>query len=223
MGTRSWKNRNLNQKYKFLNQYNYIVMKATDTLSKIKNILGMELSKEVKEVEVKAEEVTLATMNLENGTVIEAESFDNGKEVFIKTEDDRVPMPIGEYTLEDGRLVVVKEEGLIDSISEATEEVEEEVEASKEDVKAEDLATDYPSKEEFNELKSMVEEMKTNLSEVLGSQKEEIEKLETELSAEPAAQPITHSPESKSKEVEFQISANRVETSLDRIINKLSK
>lgn len=55
MGTRSWKNRNLNQKYKFLNQYNYIVMKATDTLSKIKNILGMELSKEVKEVEVKAE------------------------------------------------------------------------------------------------------------------------------------------------------------------------
>ncbi len=198
-------------------------MRANDTISKIKNILGMELSKEVKEVEVKAEEVTLATMNLENGTVIEAESFEGGKEVFIVTEDDRVPMPIGEYTLEDGRLVVVKEEGLIESISEATEEVEEVVETSKEDVKAEDLATDYPSKEEFNELKSMVEEMKTNLSEVLGSQKEEIKKLETELSAEPAAQPITHSPESKSKEMEFQISSNRVETSLDRIIKKLSK
>lgn len=198
-------------------------MKATDTISKIKNILGMELSKEVKEVEVKAEEVTLATMNLENGTVIEAESFENGKEVFIVTEDDRVPMPVGEYTLEDGRSVVVKEEGLIDSISEATEEVEEEVETSKDDVKAEDLATDYPSKEEFNELKSMVEEMKTNLSEVLGSQKEEIKRLETELSAEPAAQPITHSPESKSKEMEFQISSGRVETSLDRIIKKLSK
>ena len=38
-------------------------MKATDTISKIKNILGMELSKEVKEVEVKAEEIHLATMN----------------------------------------------------------------------------------------------------------------------------------------------------------------
>ena len=60
----------------------------------------------------------------------------DGKEVFIVTEDDRVPMPIGEYTLEDGRSVVVKEEGLIDSISEATEEVEEEVETSKEDVKS---------------------------------------------------------------------------------------
>jgi len=85
-----------------------MIMKATDTLSKIKNILGMELSKdEVKDVEVKAEEVTLATMNLENGTVIEAEEFAAGKEVFIVTEDDRVPMPVGEYTLEDGRSVVV--------------------------------------------------------------------------------------------------------------------
>jgi len=198
-------------------------MKATDTLSKIKNILGMELSKEVKEVEVKAEEITLASMNLENGTVIEAEEFASGKEVFIVTEDDRVPMPIGEYTLEDGRLVVVAEEGLIDSISDATAEVEEEVETSKEDVKAEDLATEYPTKEEFNELKTMVEDMKTNLSEVLGTQKQEIEKLETELSAEPAAQPITHSPESKkSKEMEFQYSSSRMETSLDRILKKLS-
>jgi hypothetical protein len=183
----------------------------------------MELSKEVKEVEVKAEEVKLDTLNLDNGTVIEAESFESGREVFIITEDDRVPMPIGEYTLEDGRSVVVKEEGLIDSIISTTEVEEEVIEASKEDVKAEDLATDYPTKEEFNQLKSMVEEMKTNLSEVLGSQKDQIKKLETELSAEPAAQPITHSPESKSKEMAFQISSNRVETSLDRIIKKLSK
>ena len=128
-------------------------MKATDTISKIKNILGMELSKEVKEVEVKAEEVKLDTLNLENGTVIEAESFESGREVFIITEDDRVPMPIGEYTLEDGRSVVVKEEGLIDSIISTTEVEEEVIEASKEDVKAEDLATDYPTKEEFNQLK----------------------------------------------------------------------
>ena len=198
-------------------------MKATDTISKIKNILGMELSKEVKEVEVKAEKVTLDTLNLENGTVIESEAFESGREVFIVTEDDRVPMPIGEYTLEDGRSVVVKEEGLIDSIISTTEVEEEVIETSKEDVKAEDLATNYPSKEEFNELKSMVEEMRTNLSEVLGTHKEEIKKLETELSATPAAQPITHSPESKSKEMEFQFSSNRMETSLDRIIKKISQ
>ena len=53
----------------------------------------------------------------------------------------------------------------------------------------------------------MVEDIKTNLSEVLGTQEKEIEKLQTELSAEPAAQPITHSPENKAKEVEYQFSS----------------
>ena len=38
-------------------------MKANDTISKIKNLLGMELSKEeVSNVEVKAEEIALAQM-----------------------------------------------------------------------------------------------------------------------------------------------------------------
>ena len=197
-------------------------MKATDTLSKIKNILGMELSKEnkeVKEVEVKAEEVVLATMNLENGTVIEAEEFSAGKEVFIITDDERVPMPVGEYTLEDGRSVVVKEEGIIESITEVTEEVTEETEV---DAKSEDLTTDYPSKDEFNELKAMVEDIKTNLSEVLGKKEEELTALQTQLSETPAAEAIKHSPETKSREVEFQFASNRRETKLDRIMNKLS-
>lgn len=197
-------------------------MKATDTLSKIKNILGMELSKEnkeVKEVEVKAEEVVLATMNLENGTVIEAEEFSAGKEVFIITDDERVPMPVGEYTLEDGRNVVVKEEGIIESITEVTEEVTEETEV---DAKSEDLTTDYPSKDEFNELKAMVEDIKTNLSEVLSKKEEELTALETQLSETPAAEAIKHSPETKSREVEFQFAANRRETKLDRIMSKLS-
>ena len=139
-------------------------MKATDTLSKIKNILGMDLSKDTKEVEVKAEEVVLATMNLDNGTVIEAEEFSAGKEVFIVTEEDKVPMPIGEYTLEDGRAVVVEEEGIIASIAEAAEEVAEE--EAKEEM-PEELTTEYATKEQFDELKSMVEELTVNLSEVL--------------------------------------------------------
>ena len=200
-------------------------MKATDTITKIKNLLGMELSSETKKLEVKAEEISLATLNLENGTVIEAEEFSAGKEVFIVTEEDRVAMPVGEYTLEDGRSVVVKEEGIIDSISEATEEVveeEAEVEASTEDVKSEDLATDYPTKEEFNELKQMVEKLTTNLSEVIGAKEEEIAKLETQLSEQPAVEPVKHSPENKAKEVEFQFSGSRMETSLDRIMRKLS-
>ena len=201
-------------------------MKATDTLSKIKNILGMELSKdEVKDVEVKAEEVTLATMNLENGTVIEAEEFTAGKEVFIVTEDDRVPMPVGEYTLEDGRSVVVEEEGVIASIAEAAEEPvaeEEEVEANKEET-SEELTTEFATKEQFDELKAMVEELTVNLSEVLKSKEVELSEVKEKLTETPDAEPLKHPPENnKSNDDFYHIASQRTETRLDRIMRKLS-
>ena len=194
-------------------------MKATDTLSKIKNILGMDLSKDTKEVEVKAEEVVLATMNLDNGTVIEAEEFSAGKEVFIVTEEDKVPMPIGEYTLEDGRAVVVEEEGIIASIAEAAEEVAEE--EAKEEI-PEELTTEYATKEQFDELKSMVEELTVNLSEVLKSKEVELSEVKEELSETPDAAPLKHSPEIKSNDDFYHIASQRNETRLDRIMRKLS-
>jgi len=67
-------------------------MKATDMLNKVKELIGVELSEEVK----------LAQATLENGTVIESEDFAAGSEVFIVTEDEKVALPVGEYTLEDG-------------------------------------------------------------------------------------------------------------------------
>ena len=199
-------------------------MKANDTISKIKNLLGMELSKEeVNNVEVKAEEVTLATMNLENGTVIEAEEFAVGNEVFIVTEDDRVPMPVGEYTLEDGRIVAVEEEGIIASISEASAEEEaSEDEMKSQESKPEDLAADFATKEEVNELKTMIEELKVNLSEVLNKKEVEIKEMEAKLSATPDAAPLKHTPESKEKKDFYHIASQRTETSLDRIMRKLS-
>tara|TARA_R100000152_G_C6772553_1_gene199502 strand:- start:1158 stop:1766 length:609 start_codon:yes stop_codon:yes gene_type:complete len=202
-----------------------MIMKATDTLSKIKNILGMELSKdEVKDVEVKAEEVVLATMNLENGTVIEAEEFAAGREVFIVTEDDRVPMPVGEYTLEDGRSVVVEEEGVIASIADAAEEPvaeEEEVEAKQEET-SEELTTEFATKEQFDELKAMVEDLKVNLSDVLKSKEVELSEVKEELSETPDAEPLKHSPENKSNDDFYHIASQRTETRLDRIMRKLS-
>jgi hypothetical protein len=196
-------------------------MKATDTLSKIKNILGMELSKDTKEVEVKAEEVVLATMNLDNGTVIEAEEFSAGKEVFIVTEEDKVPMPIGEYTLEDGRAVVVEEEGIIASIAEAAEEPVAEEEAKEE--MPEELTTEFATKEQFDELKSMVEELTVNLSEVLKSKEVELSEVKEELSATPDAEPLKHSPENNKENDDFyHIASQRNETRLDRIMRKLS-
>ncbi len=58
-------------------------------------------------------EVKLEDMKLENGTVITTEALKKGNEVFIVTDDEKVAMPVGEYILEDGKLLVVEEEGII--------------------------------------------------------------------------------------------------------------
>ena len=99
-------------------------MKAQEILSKIKEVVGIELSEEVS--------VQLEEIKLDNGTVLVAEKFESGQSVFIKSEDDEnIALPVGEYALEDGRKLMVKEEGLIDAIGEV-EVKEEEVEASEE-------------------------------------------------------------------------------------------
>ena len=105
----------------------YINMNTNDMISKIKEVLNL------------SEEVKLEQQALENGTVLEAEAFESGNEVFIVTEDEKVAVPVGEYQLEDGRILVVAEEGLISEIKteEAEEEATEEVEAA-EDVELEE-------------------------------------------------------------------------------------
>ena len=45
--------------------------------------------------------------------------------MFIVTDDEKVAMPVGEYILEDGRLVVVEEEGIIADVREVSDEVPE--------------------------------------------------------------------------------------------------
>ena len=72
-------------------------------------------------------------MKLENGTVVEAESFEKGKEIFIKTDDEKVAMPVGEYILEDGKLLVVEEEGIIADMRDVSDEVPAKEEEETED------------------------------------------------------------------------------------------
>jgi hypothetical protein len=83
-------------------------MKSQETLSKIMELLNLQ------------DEVKLESMKLENGTTIEAEAFEANQEVFIITEEEeKIALPIGEYTLEDGRILVVAEEGIIAEVKEA--------------------------------------------------------------------------------------------------------
>ena len=189
-------------------------MKSTEILNKIKTFLGEEMSEETQTERA----LELAQLKLENGTVLEAEAFESGNEIFILTEDEKVAVPQGEYLMEDGRTLVVQEEGVIEEIK-AQEEEEKEEEKEEEEVEAR-----YVSKEEFEsaveEIKGMINELKEEKKE-----KEEMAKVEEqvkqELSETPATEPIAHNPEVTEK-IKVKFSENRMETTLDRIMNKLA-
>ena len=196
-------------------------MKSNKVIEQIKNVLNLN------------EEVKLEQAKLDNGTVIEADSFESGVEVFIVTEDEKVALPIGEYTLEDGKLLVVTEEGIISEIKE--EEAEEEVEETEEEeveVEAAEEEVTYATKEELDEVKSLVEEIKSmlepkeDLSEEVGNLlTEELSKhelsIEKEL-AEPSATPIVSNPEAKKTISKFSVSKNRKSTTIDRVMSRLN-
>jgi hypothetical protein len=190
-------------------------MKSQETLSKIMELLNLQ------------DEVKLESMKLENGTTIEAEAFEANQEVFIVTEEDeKIALPIGEYTLEDGRILVVAEEGIIAEVSEggeeeeapAQEEVVEEVE------QAEEQEMSYATKEELSaaveEMKAMIEEIKAMMSpkeeEEMAAEEEVVEMS----SDEPAAKPIKHSPDTKPADM-HKFSKGAKKDTLSRIFDKL--
>lgn len=186
-------------------------MKSTEILDKIKTFLGEETPVVETKLEETQEEVKLAQAKLDNGTILEAEAFEAGNEIFIVTEDERVAVPVGEYQMEDGQMLVVSEEGIIGEIKAQ----EEEVEAEEEEVEA------YVSKQEFE---SAVEEIKGMINE-LKDKKEEMaeveEQVKQELSETPATEPISHNPEVKQK-VNLKFAQNRKETTLDRVMKRLT-
>lgn len=186
-------------------------------LNKIKTFLGEETADIVNDVETQ-ETVELAQAKLENDTVIEAESFEAGKEVFIITEDEKVALPVGEYTMEDGKMLVIAEEGIIAEIKDAEKEVEAEEE--KEEM-------GYVTKEELaeavSEIKAMIEDLKKEeMSEE--AEVELSEELPTEVKeelSEPAAEPIAHNPEEKNN-VNVKFAQNRKQTTLDKVLSKIN-
>ena len=207
-------------------------------LNKVRELLGME--------------VKLEQRKLEDGvTIIEADEFATENEVVIITEDEqRIPLPIGEYKMDDGMILVVTEEGLIAEIKEEAAEEEEEVieEEAKKDYeeKEEEMADESkPVKKVvesivketfFNEIETLKkenEELKSKLENLSKVETEETEKVEevvedekTELSTEdldPAVKPISFNPENKEVREKMLYAQNRTETTLDRVFKKLNK
>jgi len=185
-----------------------------EMLKEIKSVLGIELSEEKVE---QSTETKLAQMTLENGTIIEAEEFAPEFEVFIVTEEDKIALPVGEYSLEDGMVLIVESEGIIKEIKEAAAEeevVEEEVEAAQEEMS-------YATKEELSEVKAMIEEIKAMIKD-----KEEMaaveEQVKEELSSQPAAAPLKHNPEANVQTKKMVFGNNRPQSIQDRVFARIS-
>lgn len=196
-------------------------MKATEILSKIKTYLGEDTADIVENIE-QSQVVELAQAKLENGTVLEAEAFESGNEIFILTDDEKVAVPVGEYQMEDGQILVVSEEGIIGEIKSESQEEEEEVEASEEvseDTELEEVEAEYATKEELAEVRSLVEEIKQMIE-----KKEEMseveEQVKEELSETPATEAITHNPEPKQK-VSLKYAQNRKQSTFDKVMSKI--
>lgn len=168
---------------------------------------SVKLTSEVEQVEVV---ITMATMMLKDGvTILEAESFEAGQAVFIVAENgDKVPAPIGDHELEDGRVLVITEEGMIAEIKEAM--AEEETPEAEVEVEVE-MTTE-----------EMIKAIVTNMSVEVSKQ---IEAIRTELSAQIAEVKTTQievKASTKAKPEVAQTSTKNVKlTRSQKILNNL--
>jgi predicted RNase H-like nuclease (RuvC/YqgF family) len=192
-------------------------MNSKQTLNKVKTLLGLE--------------VKLEQMKLENGVILEAEVFEAGNEIFIVNEEERVALPVGEYTLENGMMLIVSEEGIIGEIKEASVEEEAPVE---EVVEEQEMATETQPKKVvesvskemfFSEIENLKKEIEALKAEKQELSKEEVkeEVKEVELSEQTQNnEPLKHNPEAQTENKnQFLFSQKRVQTTRDRVFNKL--
>lgn len=216
---------------------------AKDILARVYDIV---MGKEVEAPKVEAEaapevvETELAQVKTADGEAIfDAEAFEVGKNVFIVTEEGNIPVPAGMYTLEEGMMISVDENGVIVEVK--TEGEEEEVEAGydkKEEMEEEEMATKEEMKEPKKVVKSKTEMEESYFSKIearlsaIESSNDEL-KLENvklseeneELRKQLAETPANHTkfnPDSEAKrDFQFKIGSKRSETIQDRVFNSL--
>jgi hypothetical protein len=197
-------------------------MNEKTILNKVRTLLGLE--------------VKLETMRLSDGvSMLEAEAFEAGQPVFILTEDEqRIALPIGEYELEDGRILVVVEEGVISEVKEVAEEQEmpeaPEAEVPTEAATEEEMSVEPQAKKivesitkesffsEIEALKKENEELKAQIALSKTEVAEEVAPVE--LSEEP--KPISFNPENETKVEAFKVAKNRQRSTMDSILEKFN-
>lgn len=213
-------------------------MKAQDILNNVMVALGLE-------PQAPAQQVNFEQRKQADGdSVFEAETFEVGSAVFVTAEDgERMPVPEGTYTLEDGMTMVVDDQGVIASIGEAQEQPpanapkeEEEVVASanppvanpKKVVESQVRETHF-SAEEMTAVKVELEKVVTEFeNEKAQWDKErveltaEIDALKEKLAEEPAVDPLTHNVEGNAPQKVAFKSRNWKQTTQDRVYRRMS-
>ncbi len=201
--------------------------KANSKIPKYQSIyfLVMNLQDVFKKIELALtpEKVELASMTLADGTMVEAEVFEAGANAFlVDGEGNRVAVPIGEHKLEDGKILVVEEEGIIKEIKEAMMEeepaIEVEIEAAAEEAAPEMSIGDLVAM--VNSLREEVEMMKQEMGKKQEMAEEVVEEPVAEV-AMAAQKPFVAAPVEKKHELKFHIGAERVATTKDRVFSKL--
>ena len=198
-------------------------MSAKTQINKIKTLLGLEIK--------------LEQMKLENGTILEAEAFEAGAEIFIVNEEDRIAVPMGEYVLEDGKVLIITEDGIIGEIKDAEAPAEEEAPEVEVEVEAE-AETSTPKKVVESITKEMffseIEKLRNEIAELKAANVEVKEEVElsaevtkevkeeaVELSAE-EAQPLKHNPEGAVEKKQTNLFAQKApKTTRDLVFSKL--
>jgi hypothetical protein len=190
----------------------------------------------LKAVEVKLEQI----MTADGQAALEAEMFEAGQPVFIVNEDERIPLPVGEYAMADDMILKVAEEGIIASYEKKEMEAEEkEEEVVEEEVAASENPTETPvakkivesvSKETYfsaEEKESLIAELKAEILAELKAETKEEEETTEEVTNEVTeevelSKPIQHNPENV--QPREQISFNRKEVSLrSKVYDLISK
>ena len=191
-------------------------MNTNQILNKVRVLLGME--------------VKLERMKLMDGvTVLEADAFETDMEVFVVTEDDqKIPVPVGEYEMEDGRILVIEVEGIVKEVKEKMEEEPvAEVEAPEVEVEAE-AATPTAAKKTiesvvketfFSEIEALKTENDTLKAELSALKTKEVEL--SEVKEEP--KPISFNPENTNPIERVRLASKRPRSIMDTVLEKINK
>ena len=198
-------------------------MEKETLLKKVKNFLVELTGVEPDVLDTKLEDQVLA----DGMTTIQADMFEAGENVFIVVPDaEPVPLPVGEYELADGKILVVKEEGIIDSIVEAlpteenTEEAETEVpveaEKTPEQAKVKKIVRSQVEEQHFSKLEEKIAELEAKIVEL-----SKVTDSVVELAEEP--KPIQFNPENSQTVQHIDLTPGKARSIRDNILETIYK